>query len=435
MSRSQQWWDTPGKLVLALLYALAFEHSYASFISPVYEYSHYYYFPAPLPLSIATYFLVILPCLFSRWTEAPSALGISLFYALCYVPTQLIMLFNWNRGAAELLVVQASLAASMSIFMACGAAGWRPAVEAVPLKRLGPVMMVMTAFSLILLVWTYRDHMRFVGFDAVYDLRFETNEIEAGVIVDYFVSWLSYCFLPFYLARGIWNKRVMDIVVALTAALLLYTSSGAKAMILMAPIMLILHWLMNARERFLPALLALLTVAVVFVTDYMSSDGIGYWVKFVFLLRTLCAGGWASFVYYDYFTQNGLTYYSHIGVVNKLTDAYPYGKYSLGQVIGVEYSGSDLANFNANFWASDGFAALGLAGIPVVTAVALIVYFAINRISSGYSPRFVGLWLTGFWLGLLNLPLPTSLVSAGGALTLLLLWYAARAKPSSVAAR
>lgn len=411
---------------LALLYGMAFHNAYASYINPVYEYGHYYYFPASFPQTAATYALLVLPCLFFRWTQAPSACGIALFYALCYVPTELIMLFNWNRSAEELLLVQACLAASMSVIMAFSASGWRPAAQPIPPARIKPVMAVLMVISLSLLVWTYRDHMRFVGFDDVYDLRFETNELDTGPLVDYFVSWLSYCFLPYYLARGIIDKRMRDVLLAITAALLIYMSTGAKAMILMPPIMLIMHGLLNARERLLPMLLAVLTAALLFVTEFLPDDGIGFWVKFVFLLRTMCAGGWANFVYYDYFTQNGLTYYSHIGVVNNLTGAYPYGKYSLGQTIGIEYSGSELANYNANFWASDGFAALGLVGIPVVTVAVLAMFYIINRISSRYSAHFVALWLSGFWLGLLNLPLTTALVSAGGALTLMLLWFTAQ---------
>lgn len=433
MPRSRQWGSTLATIALALLYALAFEHAYASYINPVYEYGHYYYFPVPLALSVATYLFLLAPCLFYRKTEAPSAYGIGLLYTLCYVPTQLIMLFNWNRDAAELLVVQASLAASMSVFMAFAAAGWRPAARQVSVTRLKPIMGLLMAVSLVLLVWTYRNHMRFVGFDDVYDLRFETNEIDTGPLVDYFVSWLSYCFLPFYLARGILNKRVWDVVLAISAAVLIYTSTGAKAMILMPPIMLIMHTLMRAREKFLPVLLIVLTLALIIVTDLLADDGIGFWVKFIFLLRTLCAGGWANFVYYDYFTQNGLTYYSHISVINTLTDAYPYGKYSLGQTIGLHYSGSELANYNANFWASDGFAALGLAGIPLITLAVFAVFFIINRVSSNYPARFVALWLSGFWLGMLNLPLSTALMSAGGGLTVLLLWFAARPAPRHTA--
>ena len=125
--------------------------------------------------------------------------------------------------------------------------------------------------------------------------------------------------------------------------------------------------------------------------------------------------------YYEYFSNNGFTYYSHIGAVNALTGAYPYD-YALGQLIGLEYSGSAEANFNGNFWASDGFAALGVLGVPVVTIALAFVFIWINRIASAYSARFVFLWLSGFWLALLNVPLSTALLSGGGLVTIGLLW-------------
>jgi len=139
-------------------------------------------------------------------------------------------------------------------------------------------------------------------------------------------------------------------------------------------------------------------------------------------MRTLATGGWTVSLYYEYFTANGYTYFSHIRIVDFFTHWYPYGGRSLGQIIGLEYSGSDLANFNANFWASDGFAAWGLWGIPVVTSALAAFFVLLNRIASYYETRFVALWMTGFWLALLNLPLSTAILSGGGGLVVLFLW-------------
>jgi len=100
LSAKRQWAGVALSCTLALVYALSFGHAYTSYISPVYEYAHYRYFPASLSMTLAAYVFAVMPCLFMRWTEAPSSFGISLLYTLCCVPTQLMMLFNWNRDSA-----------------------------------------------------------------------------------------------------------------------------------------------------------------------------------------------------------------------------------------------------------------------------------------------------------------------------------------------
>jgi hypothetical protein len=183
-----------------------------------------------------------------------------------------------------------------------------------------------------------------------------------------------------------------------------------------------LHLLFGSGRNFLIRLMTAFTVAVIVVTLFLPDDGFFVWAKSILLVRILGTSGWTMSTYYDYFTTNGLTFYTHIGPINTFTNAYPYGEYSLGQVIGLYYSGSSDANFNANFWASDAFAALGIAGVPVITIVLCTVFFTINRAAKNHSTQFVFLWLAGFWLALLNLPLSVALLSGGGLITLALLW-------------
>ncbi len=112
---------------------------------------------------------------------------------------------------------------------------------------------------------------------------------------------------------------------------------------------------------------------------------------------------------------------THIGPIAALTNAYPYGNLDLGQVIGRNYFLSEEANFNANFWASDGFAAMGIAGVPVVTAVVCLIWAGINRAARGFSTKFTVLWLAGFWQTLLNAPISVALLSGGGLIVMSLL--------------
>jgi hypothetical protein len=155
----------------------------------------------------------------------------------------------------------------------------------------------------------------------------------------------------------------------------------------------------------------------------LADDGLAFWVKSLLFNRTLGGGGWVSYVYYEFFTSNKLTYFSHVNIVNYLTDEYPYGALGLGQVIGLQYVGSSSANFNGHFWASDGIAAFGIAGIYIINIVILMFLVLLNLITSKLDIRFLCLWLTGFVLGMLNLPFFTTLLSGGGLLTVLILMF------------
>lgn len=414
----------------AFIYALVFHFAYLVYINPQFEYAHYDYFPPGFLAVLATYLCVLAPLLLYRPSVAPAAAGASLIYALCYVPGQLIVLFTWQRSAVELESLQFSLAGSMAALFWASRMGRRLDMPVQRETRMSPLLHIATAVTIAILIAVYRDHMRLVSFSDVYDLRFETAEIETNPFVDYPVLWLSYCFIPFYLAQGFHHRKPLYVAWALFSCILIYSTTGAKSIILMPVIMFGIYTLMRLGKQLLLRLLVVLTFFVILIIELIPDEGLLLWVKSIMLVRILGTGGWTMATYYEYFSTNGYTYYTHIGPVNALTDAYPYGERSLGQVIGLQYSGTTEANFNANFWASDAFAAIGLPGIPIVTLVVCMVFYAINRFSSGYSPRFVALWLCGFWLAMLNLPITTALLSGGGGLIMALLWAFRRGRPS-----
>lgn len=185
--------------------------------------------------------------------------------------------------------------------------------------------------------------------------------------------------------------------------------------------MLSLMLIMKFKGDFLAKLLWALILTSLVLMYAVPDDGAFGWMKSLLFQRTLGSGGWTTYVYYDHFTAQGLTYLSHIRFVDALTGIYPYGQLQLGQVIGLQYSGSELANFNAGFWASDGIAAFGTAGIYFISVILFVFLVLLNRISAIYDPSFIGLWLSGFAMALLNIPLGTAIVSGGGGLAIVMM--------------
>lgn len=406
----------------ALAHIVAFDVAYRFYVNPAFEYAHYELFPSTWPQLLVTYLLALLPMAVHRASTAPGAVGAGIIYGLCYVPAQVMALHMWQGAALELLVLQLALAGSMATILWASRRGYTVG-SALPEGAHLPIALL-TTIAVSAVVITYRDNMRFVSFEDVYELRAESNEVQTGSLVVYLASWLPYALLPYHIVRWIFLRRWADIALGFIASVVIYMATGSKAAILTPAIILIVDRVLRAGPDFLRSLLTRLAAAQAAIIALIPDEGVLMWVKSIVLVRILGTSGWTISVYYDYFKKNGFTYYTHIGPVRAVTRAYPYGELSLGQLIGLEYSGNTEANFNANFWASDGFAAFGIAGVPLVTAALGIVLFILNRASSGFSPRFVSLWLAGFWLALLNLPLTTALLSAGGVLIIATLLFA-----------
>jgi hypothetical protein len=131
-------------------------------------------------------------------------------------------------------------------------------------------------------------------------------------------------------------------------------------------------------------------------------------------MRLLSTGGWTLTTYYEYFSTNGFTYLSHVGPVGAI-----FGReYSeeLGRLIGQEYIGVEGANFNANFWATDGVAAFGAIGVVGASILLALFLWGIRIAIAQKDQRASAVLMTGFWLAVLNGSLFTSLLSGGGLL-------------------
>lgn len=411
-------------ILLALTYILSVHYAYIAYIHPTFEYANYIYLSFTTAALLSTYCLSWLPIIAYRPTCQPAQAAVALIYALSYIPIQLSLLFTVERDYEQLFGIQFMLTISMIfLFFAASRKNKCRKINPKSLKSLDRFFGLFAIISVALLVGTNIDHMRFVSFADVYELRFEAGAVSQGFAEAYLVSWLSYCFVSYFYARGLIYKKWPYVFAGLIASLFLYMSTGAKSAILLLPITLGLSWLWGAGRDFLSRLLGAMILLIFTLILFFPDDGLGMWAKSIILLRALGSNGWVASRYLEYFTVEGFTYFSHVGPINALTGMYPYGDLSLGQVIGLAYSGSTEANFNASFWASDGFASFGPVGILVVTPVIGFILYVINRTMASLDPKFAVLWMSGFFIALLNVPITTALLSGGGLIILGTAWW------------
>lgn len=420
-----------GTLAWALAFLLLYHAVYASYLNPIFEYFHYFYHPRPAALYIYTYLLALLPLAFHAHRATPASVGAAIIYVMCFAPGMLTMLFMWEQAIGALVASLALLSFGMCGLILVGngpgTASPNTALESPSTLPLHPTVrstiFALTVISAVAILASNWSHMSLVGFADVYDLRAQSRDAASGALVGYLTLWLSLVFIPYYSAAGALEKNRPKFYFSVALSLLIYTSSGAKSTLLMPFTILLFVWLARSGKDFLPQLLKMFSVVLLTMVIEIPELDV---IKSLVIMRTLSTGGWTLAKYYEFFTQNGLTYYSHVGVVNALTGAYPYGEYSMGQVIGIEYINSAEANFNANFWASDGFAALGVAGLIPASAAAIFSLYLVNRFAREHDSRFVAFWLTGFWTALLNSPVPTSLLSGGGFIIMAFLYISSR---------
>lgn len=413
--------------MLALVNALAYHLAYVGFLHRVFAYADFRYEPTTAIYMLWTYIVAVIPIVAARKSNSPSAVGTALIYVMSYVPIQLTLTFLWAEKSLELALVQLVMALSMvALFRAPTSRKPESATRVtnyLVFTRTSPLtatIYLLTGIALLLAISNYHSIMRLTSFEEVYDLRSDAGGITTNTVTQYLVMWLSSVLGPFFIARAIFFSRKIDWIIGILSLLVIYLAFGAKIALFTPLFMLALKFIDNDHGDFIKRLLAIVGVFVIFISLVVPDEGILRYINSVFLLRIFGSNGWSGAVYYEYFSNNEFTYFTHIGPINAIFDAYPYEKNSLGQQIAQHYFSND-ANFNAGFWASDGFAAIGILGIPIITLVLAAFMRLLDRVASQYPTNFVNLWLLSFWMGLLNAPFTTSLLSGGGLLIVLFL--------------
>jgi hypothetical protein len=279
----------------------------------------------------------------------------------------------------------------------------------------------MSVLGLALMLLEFHSIMKLVSFEDVYDLRGDAAEIQSSALTNYLIMWLTYCFGPFYIARALVRGGKKDWAAGVLILLLIYGATGSKLALLTPLFMFAMKYIDNGRDEFLIRFLTVVVVSVSVLVLVIPQEGILRWVNAIFLMRVFGSNGWAAAVYYEFFSSHGFTFYTHIGPINAIFGGYPYGDHSLGQEIARFYLNSDTANVNAGFWASDAFAAFGIPGIFVVTAFLCLFMKELDKLARSFPLRLINLWLLGFWMALMNVPLSTALLSCGGLMVIFLL--------------
>ena len=253
----------------------------------------------------------------------------------------------------------------------------------------------------------------FTQSDVLYDLRSQNSEAinGGGGFIAYLQGWLSGAFYPFLLVCYLREKKWLKALAILFGYILLFMVDMQKITFIMPFILVALYFVVQLKHETISqrmhSLIIVTTVIISFALYFTQDNEILFVVGAIVLLRTVCVAGWLSQFYLHFFSEHPFTHYSHINIVNALTNDYPYDV-PLGVAIA-----HGTQNANANFFLTDGVAAWGLLGIFIIGFFFLLLLQFINAIAYRYDTKDLFVMFLPPLSYLLNASVFTTLLSNG----------------------
>ncbi|MET3580436.1 putative membrane protein SirB2 [Mesorhizobium robiniae] len=277
-------------------------------------------------------------------------------------------------------------------------------------------------------VATYRGMMSLSGMDEIYDQRARFGSAQTSTLALYLTGWLSNAMNPYLLAVGLFDRtRRWAIALGLVGQILVFMAFAGKMMLVILIVTFGFYFFVLSKGRIAASRLAFGFVALTFsalailiATNYQPVGPAMDTVALIYM-RTLGIQGAMTGVYADAFSVNPLTYWSHVNIINMIID-YPY-KVPLGYVAGAHLVGGSGFNANANFWATDGVAAYGLAGVVIMGVVLGLLLSLANKVVTPDRLPFAATVSIPFIMSLGNSSLFTSLITGGGLIMVMMIAY------------
>lgn len=353
----------------------------------------------------------VIPVLFYRGFKNIAS-GISLFtYLLLYIPiiyaTRIIPDTYGALPFSMVLLVLMSfffITDSRVILLNNGSG------KKIPFK----VIEITTLFIVLFVVFLEGRSLKFVNIltskDELYDLRASYGESRLA-ITGYLLSWCKYAFLPmlvvYYLRTQSWIKYALSIV----GFIVIFMFDMLKVTFVMPILLTAVYYAINNKNvtyKMLPYVFLTFIIGPLVLYAFIDNTAV-FGIAAIMIMRTQCIETWLSSIYLQFFSGHEYTYYTHINIINFLSNnAYPYGNVPLG--IAVTEGGM---NANASFLLTDGYAAMGLVGVVLAGLFFILFKTILNGVSAIFDKNMVVLFMFSAITAMLNVSLFTAIFSCG----------------------
>ncbi|MBT3068362.1 hypothetical protein [Rhodoferax sp. U11-2br] len=394
--------------------------------------------PSPVFALLFSVVLILIPLfLLRRRIQQASSYFAWCIYFFVYIPGVLFPVLQWLSDDVFLLI--SLLCCSFLLIL-----GFIRS-SSIAIKIRVPVHVFWLGFWVIYLLLNgyslaiFGGSISFADIVNVYDQRTLAGDLADGTLVGYATGILSGCFNPFLMSVGLLHRRPVYFTMGAIGQIFVYTTFAMKSTLLSIVIILVLYLLCIRGGRVRWRGVAIFSVASVLIPLvvglFIDEDASVLYenIAAIVYMRTYGMVGALIGIYYDFFSLNPQTYYSHINLVGMFV-TYPY-QASIGEVIGASM-GLEM-NANANFFATDGIAAAGLFGLLLIGAVVgLTLRFMDSLVPRENVPLLCGA-AAPILMSLANSSFFTTLLTSGLMLLILLcaLWRPEMAYGLSLARR
>lgn len=289
--------------------------------------------------------------------------------------------------------------------------------------------LAMTLALLALVVIFLGANMQFIGLKAIHTVRRDAAqmlEVQGGPLVLYAMSWFAGVSLPVLFAVAVYRRSLLLAAAVLAAYVFLFGVTGTKTAML-AVVILGAAALVSARRgaRFSHLFVLGISLLLAFPVIFDAFGEVGrelqrWYVSFVHA-RIFGVPQLVMAQYIGFFAQHPETAWSQVAGIGAFV-ADPYDM-DLPLTLGYFYYGTPVG-LNAGLWAQDGIAAGGMPALLFMSIVAAGVLWIFDSMAARVPPRFAFIAVAVVGVSFMNIPLPTTLVSAGMALLAVLMYLA-----------
>ena len=262
----------------------------------------------------------------------------------------------------------------------------------------------------------------FTQIDMLYELREQNSgQVEERSLILYVQGWLSGAFFPFLLVWYLKYKSYIKSGLVLFGYLLLFMVDMQKITFLLPVILIMFFYLIKWKEETICNRLhsimfwALIIFSSLLMAVSDSDNKVLFAIVSIVLLRTVCVTGWLTQMYLHFFQENPFTYYTHINIVNAITNAYPYDV-PLGMAVAY-----NSQNANATFFLTEGIASWGIIGVAITGGIFLFILYLINSITSKYHKSDIFVLFIPSLASMLNASIFSTLLTGGLFILIILL--------------
>ena len=414
------------RVLIALIFVLLYIYIYIYYLNLNFEYLGFE-INREFNLSnlLISVLVSVLPIFFYKENKKVSNVISSLIYLLLYVPTIITFSFAWKYQMLELYYIYFVFLVSMLIIFIPNQIyiNGGKSVQKFKILDIRSLIFVSSALIIVFII-KFQSTMKIVTWgDEMYELREINSDLGLDFYSRYVSGWLVFVLMPFIFVYGLIynNKGYLYIIAFFT--LIMYMILAAKIVVLLPVFIYVIYKLFikfqlsnffNNTVKFL----ILISITLLLLNLFVDNE-IYFYIPSMLFMRTIGNGGLLNFWYFDFFSNHPITYFSHVNIINFFTNNYKYGEIGLGKVVGTHYWSSTM-NANANFWATDGIASLGLIGVLFISLVLSLLLIILNFITDLNKNNFHILVLLPFLASLTNTSLFSSILTGGLFLIMIL---------------